>query len=169
MKTLNGFFGKAVGMKPQVLCVLLMVLLGVGLPPARGQDEDKAKHVNDPKEILRAARTIHIAGTKLFPPDPLEKKLFDNKEFQEWGYVLQKDRGGAHLVIELDRKEFTWDFTYRLVHPRSGVILGSGKVIAWDGVRAAPGIADQLVKRIKQLREPPEPEKPKKEKSGGLA
>jgi hypothetical protein len=39
-----------------------------------------------------------------------------------------------------------------MIHPASGTIVGSGKVIAWDGVRAAPGISSQIIKRLRELR-----------------
>ena len=41
-----------------------------------------------------------------------------------------------------------------MTHRASGTVVGSGKVIAWDGVRAAPGIASQIVKRVRELRGP---------------
>jgi len=82
----------------------------------------------------------------------VEKKLFERPEFKEGNLLLVEDPHAADLVIELSRKLLTWDFTYRLVHPASGVILGSGKVIAWDGVRAAPQIADQIMVRVRFLR-----------------
>jgi hypothetical protein len=41
-----------------------------------------------------------------------------------------------------------------MTHPASGTVVGSDKVIAWDGVRAAPGIASQIVKRLRELRGP---------------
>ncbi len=48
-----------------------------------------------------------------------------------------------------------WDFTYEMIHRETGFKLGAGKVIAWDGVRAAPGIARQIRKRLRQLRDKP--------------
>lgn len=114
----------------------------------------------DPVEITRSSRTVYIAGTDAFPPEPLEKKLFEETEFRRGSLVLVKQRDRADLVIELDRKKLTWDFTYRMVHPSTGTILGAGKVIAWDGIRAAPGIAKQIIRRVRELRTPT-PEKKK--------
>jgi S1-C subfamily serine protease len=105
-----------------------------------------------PAEILRSARRVYVAGTGAFPPEPLEKKLFEEPEFGAGEFVIVENSEGADLVIELDRKAWTWDFTYRLTDPNTGVILGSGKVIAWDGVRAAPGIAKQILQRLRELR-----------------
>jgi hypothetical protein len=105
-----------------------------------------------PAEILRSSRRIYIAGTGAFPPEPLEKKLFEQPEFANGEYIIVDGAGTADLVIELGRKGWTWDFTYRLTDPRTGVVLASGKVIAWDGVRAAPGIAKQIMTRLRALR-----------------
>jgi hypothetical protein len=93
-----------------------------------------------------------LVGNPEFPAEPVEKKLFERPEFKEGNLLIVEDPHAADLVIELSRKELTWDFTYRLVQPSSGVILGSGKVIAWDGVRAAPEIADQIMDRMRFLR-----------------
>ncbi len=111
-----------------------------------------------PSEIVLAAKTIYIrpkAGSSWtgFPAEPLEKKLYESKEFLAMGLAIVTDAGGADLLIQLDRVGISWDCTYRMTHPATGTVLGSGKTIAWDCVRAAPGIADQIVKRLKQLRE----------------
>ena len=87
-----------------------------------------------------------------FPPEPVLKKLLEQPEFKNGDFVIVTARGDADLVVELARKPWTWDFTYLMTHPASGAIVGSGKVIAWDGVRAAPGIASQIVKRLRELR-----------------
>ena len=105
-----------------------------------------------PAEIMRSAHSVCLVGNPEFPAEPVEKKLFERPEFKEGNLLIVEDPHAADLVIELSRKELTWDFTYRLVHPSSGVILGSGKVIAWDGVRAAPEIADQIMDRMRFLR-----------------
>ncbi len=99
-----------------------------------------------------------------FPADPLEKKLLENRDFQAMGFLLTKDRHNADLLIELDRPFFSWDCTYRMTHQQSRTILGAGKNIAWDCIRAAPAISDQIVNRLKQLRVPaaPPPQPPKK-------
>ena len=138
------------------------LLTGVSLA-AHGQGAGAGAVKLDPKQILLSARTIHISGTKLFPAEPLEKKLFENEEFRGWGLVMLESPG-ADLVIVLERKVLTFDFTYRLIHPRTGVILDSGKVIAMDGIRAAPFIANQLIERIRKLRGDPPPDKKKSEK-----
>jgi hypothetical protein len=103
-------------------------------------------------------RRIYVAGDDLalgIPTEPLEKKLLEQSEFKSGQFILLNSAAGADLVIELGRKKLTWDFTYRMVDPREGRVLGSGKVIAWDGVRAATGLSNQIVARLRELYPPP--------------
>ena len=103
-------------------------------------------------------RRIYVAGDDQslgIPTEPLEKKLLEQSEFKSGEFILLTSSAGADLVIELGRKKLTWDFTYRMVDPREGRVLGSGKVIAWDGVRAASGLSEQIVARLRELYPPP--------------
>lgn len=117
----------------------------------------------DPLDIARNARTIYIRAKpggawSGFPAEPLEKKLLENKEFLSMGLVIVNHPQGADLQILLERPTMSWDCTYRMTHPATGMVLGAGKDIAWDCIRAAPAIADQIVKRLKQLRAEKAPE-----------
>ncbi len=87
-----------------------------------------------------------------FPSEPVLKKLLAQPEFKNGELAIVTSKNEADLVIELQRKSGTWDFTYLMTHPASGTVVGSGKVIAWDGVRAAPGISSQIIKRLRELR-----------------
>ena len=119
----------------------------------RGPVAQRTEPPRSPAEIMRSARTICVLGNPEFPPEPLEKMLFKTLEFKGGNLMVVEDPHAADLVIELSRKPLTWDFTYRLVQPSSGVILGAGKAIAWDGVRAAPLIAKQIMDRVRFLQE----------------
>jgi S1-C subfamily serine protease len=87
-----------------------------------------------------------------FPSEPVVKKLLQQPEFKNGELAIVTSKNEADLVISLERKSGTWDFTYLMTHPASGTVVGSGKVIAWDGVRAAPGISSQIMKRLRELR-----------------
>lgn len=109
-----------------------------------------------PAQIVYSAKTIYIRSQSEFAPvEPLQAELAKQKLFQEWGMVFVKDWRSADLIIELDRPLFTWDFTFSIADRRTSVVLGTGKVVAWDGVRAAPSLSDQIIKQLKRLREGP--------------
>ncbi len=125
------------------------------LPPhARPSESTPAElPAGGTSEIARAARTIYIhSRNPLIPAQPVQKNLLDSPDFQAWGFVILDAPKDADLVIELDRPALTWDFTFQITDVKTKAVLGSGKVIAWDGVRAAPSLADEIVKRIKVLR-----------------
>lgn len=122
------------------------------LPQPQRPPQAAAVAKADPQEMVKTIRTFCVQGNPEFPAEPLEKKLFEKEEFRSGQFLIVRDPRAADVVIELERKPFTWDFTYRMTHRSSGVILGAGKVIAWDGVRAAPGTATQIVKRLRELR-----------------
>ena len=112
--------------------------------------------------IAKKARTIRLdSRTKLIPTEPVEKKLLENSDFAALGLVIVKDDYSSDLTISLDRPVLTWDFTYTMTDRRTQAVLGSGKIIAWDGVRAAAGLAEEIVKRLKTYREQAE-EKPER-------
>jgi S1-C subfamily serine protease len=119
-------------------------------------------------EIVQKARTVFVASSSLwFPEDALANELRKRKEFQEWKLLVVSDRRAADLIIQVDRPVFTYDFTYVILDPRTSAILASGKVIAFDGTRAAPMIAKKVIGQMKSFREAAE-EKPgeKKEARG---
>lgn len=95
-----------------------------------------------------------------FPAQPVEKKLLENRDFQAMGFLLVTDQSSADIVVSLDRPTLSWDCTYRMMDRNTGAILGAGKNIAWDCIRAAPSIADQIVKQLKQHYPPQAPQKP---------
>jgi hypothetical protein len=115
-------------------------------------------------EIARSAKSLYITGREGWvgiPTEPVEKQLFEYPEFKTGQLILLRVPAGADILVELDRKPGTWDFTYQMTHRKSGILLGTGKVIAWDGVRAGSGLAKQIIKRLRELRGTPPAEKKK--------
>ena len=107
-----------------------------------------------------------VLADEALPPDELDRGAIEAELQTVQGNLpsLREQVARAtgterdNLLIELSRKPLTWDFTYRLVQPSSGVILGAGKAIAWDGVRAAPLIAKQIMDRVRFLQNAEEKE-----------
>ena len=107
--------------------------------------------------IMRTVRRIHIltrAHEELtgIDPEPLIARLLKEPEFRDGTWQIVDSPANADLTIELNRVPWTWDFTYQINHPPSGLVFGGGKVIAWDGVRAAPGIAKRIMKDLRGIR-----------------
>lgn len=112
----------------------------------------------DPEEILRTARSILvISKTSLFNPEVLATELRKLPEFQIWSLLIVNQQASADLVVTVDRPLFTFDFTYSISHPQTGLDLGSGKVVAADGVRAGQGLAKQVVNHLSKARSKPVP------------
>ncbi len=49
----------------------------------------------------------------------------------------------------------TFYYTYSIRDRRAGVILGAGRVTAWDCNLAAPGLAKKIVENLRAANEPP--------------
>ena len=112
-----------------------------------------------PADVVRSIRTIHIhSKTGLAKPEMLEGPLQKKKEFDDWGWVVMES-GPSDLEIEIGYQPLTFYYTYRAVHPNSGMVIASGKLIALDGPDAGRKIANEVVSRVKKLRGPEQPEK----------
>lgn len=99
-------------------------------------------------EILKSTRTICIVAGTFIPSEPLEKSLMQSPAFRTWGFVVVKDQKNADLIIRLDHPIIGWDYTFTIFDRKTRAVIGSGKVIAWDGIRAAPGLAADIINRI---------------------
>jgi S1-C subfamily serine protease len=90
----------------------------------------------------------------------LESELIRHPDFESMGLAITRNRGQADLIIELDRS--WWDFTFSILDPRSGAVVGAGKEIAWDEIRAARGLAKKIMSRLKAHYGSPGEDKPRK-------
>ena len=131
------------------------------MPANRPPPSSAALASANPQDILRAAKTLHIATRSMyFTPETLEKELAKQKDFDKLGFVLVKDPRLADLLISIDRPLFTYTFTYSVVDSKTSIVLDSGKVTAIDGGSAAGTIAKQLVGKWAKVRQPESAAKP---------
>jgi hypothetical protein len=115
---------------------------------------------SDPKQILKNARTIYIhSKTSFLTVDTLDRALALEKVWPKLGLTIVQDQRVADLLIEIDRPLFTYVHTFVIIDKRTSIVLGSGKVTAFDGTIASGGIAKDLVKIFSQVRIPPSSEK----------
>ncbi len=106
---------------------------------------------------IREIKTVYVrTNTSYFEPVQLQNELRKRPEFAAWQLLLVDDVKVADAVIEVDRPLFTFTFTFTLTDKKTSVLLASGKITAWDGNAAAPGLAKEIVKQVKVARPLPE-------------
>ncbi len=128
-------------------------LAGPGSAPA-GRDFDVGRpSPTDPREVLRTARTIFAESHTIWMKgNLLQDALYVRAELREWGIRVVDDRSAAEIYVDVTRPFLTWDWVYKMVNPRTGTVLGTGKITALDGQAAAPQLVMEIVKRIQSAR-----------------
>ena len=117
----------------------------------------------DTRELARASRTVCITSqTTFFKPDMLAHELDKQPEFHNLGLAVAMNCRVADVDIMVDRPIFTYYWTFVAKDRNTSLVIGSGKVIAFDGIHAAPGLAKQFVAQMKTVQEPAAPKEKKK-------
>jgi hypothetical protein len=115
---------------------------------------------SNPMQLLKNARTIYIHSKTLFlTVDTLDRALALEKNWPKLDLTIVQDQRVADLLIEIDRPLFTYIHTFVIVDKRTSIVLGSGKVTAFDGTIASGGIASDIVKIFSAIRIAPSPTK----------
>lgn len=101
----------------------------------------------DPQQILRNAKSIHVQSkTSFLTVDTLDRALTLQKNWPKLGLTLVQDPRVADILIEIDRPLFTYVHTFVIVDKRTSILLGAGKVTAFDGTSASGSLANDIVK-----------------------
>jgi S1-C subfamily serine protease len=109
----------------------------------------------DSKDALKKAKTVFISSkTSFLTVDTLDRALIMQKDWPKLEIVIVQDPRVADLLITLDRPLFTYVHTFVIVDKRTSVVLGSGKVTAFDGTIASPDLAKNIVKILYDARFP---------------
>jgi len=110
-----------------------------------------------PQDLLSGSRTLYInSDTDFFEEAQLQNELRKRTEFKDWQLSILdgwNNREVAELWVEIDRPLFTYTFTYEVIHRRTGIVVSTGKVTAFDGNLAAPKLAERIIQDIKKARE----------------
>ena len=110
-----------------------------------------------PQDLLSGSRTLYInSDTDFFEEVQLQNELRKRTEFKDWQLSILdgwNNRDVAELWVEIDRPLFTYTFTYEVIHRRTGIVLTTGKVTAFDGNLAAPKLAERIIQDIKKARD----------------
>jgi cell division protein FtsL len=109
-----------------------------------------------PRDLLAHARILYIrSNTEYFETVQLQNALRKRSEIAGWQIAIVDDwnkRNVADTEIEVDRPLFTFTYTYKITNQKTGVLLATGKVTAWDGDVAAPMLASRIVDEIRKAR-----------------
>jgi hypothetical protein len=110
----------------------------------------------NPRTLLSRARTLFIdSDTSFFETVQLQNALRKRDEMDTWQMAIVDGwdkRNFADIIVAVDRPLFTYTFTYKVTHRRTGIILATGKVTAFDSNEAAPLLAERIVKEIRNAR-----------------
>jgi hypothetical protein len=111
---------------------------------------------SDPAGILRSARSIfEESHTIWMKGNLLQDALYTRPEMREWGIRIVDDRNGADIYIDVTRPWLTYDWIFKMINPKTGMVLGTGKVTAIDGPAAAQRLAIDIVNQIRSVRPVP--------------
>lgn len=107
----------------------------------------------DPDEIVRTAKSIFVESHTIWMKgNLLQDALYVRPEIREWGIRIVDDRNEADIYIDVTRPWLTYDWIFKMISPKTGMVLGEGKVRAIDGPTAAPRLAIDIVNRIRGVR-----------------
>ena len=111
---------------------------------------------DDPDAMVRSARTIFVESHTIWMKgNLLQDALYVRPEMREWGIRIVDDRKEADIYIDVTRPFLTYDWIFKMISPKTGMELGTGKVTAIDGPAAAQRLAIDIVNRIRSARPVP--------------
>lgn len=113
---------------------------------------------SNPDEIIRTAQSIFVESHTIWMKgNLLQDALYVRPEIREWGIRIVDDRNEADIYIDVTRPFLTYDWIFKMISPKTGMVLGTGKVTAIDGPAAAQRLAIDIVNRIRSARPAPAP------------
>jgi Trypsin-like peptidase domain len=108
---------------------------------------------SDADEIVRTAQTIFVESHTIWMKgNLLQDALYVRPEIREWGMRIVDDRNEADIYVDVTRPWLTYDWIFKMISPKTGMVLGTGKVTAIDGPAAAQRLAIDIVNRIRSAR-----------------
>jgi S1-C subfamily serine protease len=115
---------------------------------------------SDSKQILQNAKTVYVSSkTAFLTVDTVVRALTQEKGWDKLGLTIVTDQRVADLFITFDRPLFTYYHTFVITDKRTSIVLGSGKVTAFDGTIASGPLANDIVKIFAAVRYPELPKK----------
>jgi hypothetical protein len=106
----------------------------------------------DPAAILSTARTLYVhSRTVLVKSEVIESELQKRSELKQAGLIVTRDSNAADLILEVRRSNFTTEYPYVVIDPRTQIVVTSGKVNSLFGTAAAK-IAKGFAKQVQKAR-----------------
>ena len=110
-------------------------------------------NVGDPKEILRAAKTVHIEKSSIHPSrQALEKELLKRKDWQALNLNIVRYQDGADLRVEIGRVPLSWishRYVFRIYDNKTGTIIAAGETTSWGSL--AGNLAREISKKLSKI------------------
>jgi hypothetical protein len=103
--------------------------------------------------------TTTLAGEQIIDRAAPAVVLILEPEMRDWGIHVVDDRQGADVYIDVTRPFLTFDWIYKMIDNRTGTVLRTDEVMAWDGPTASPQLAAEIIKQIRAARPLPSAEK----------
>ena len=108
---------------------------------------------NDPAGTLRSVRSIFVESHTIWMKgNLLQDALYVRPEMREWGIRIVDDRNEADVYIDVTRPFLTYDWIFKMIDQKTGVVLATDKVTAIDGPAAAQRLAIDIVNQIRSVR-----------------
>lgn len=139
-----------------VMRVCLGVVLATGILSAQeaSQPATSSKETlpTPSQEKLKTFRTMFTySDTVYLDTKVLQNALMKRFEIHAWKISLS-GRDSADVWIKVARPVFTFDWRYSMTDPATGQELGAGRIVAWDGKRAADALAADIARAIGRVR-----------------
>ena len=116
---------------------------------------------SDPDEIVRTAKTIFVESHTIWMKgNLLQDALYVRPEIKDWGIRIVDDRNEADIYIDVTRPFLTYNWIFKMISPKTGTVLGEGKVTAIDRPAAAQRLAIDIINRIRSTRPTAAPSTP---------
>jgi len=110
-------------------------------------------NVGDPKEILRAAKTVAIEKSSIHPSrQALEKELLKRKDWQALNLNIVRYQDGADLRVEIGRVPLSWishRYVFRVYDNKTGTIIAAGETTSWGSL--AGNLAREISKKLGKI------------------
>jgi len=134
------------------ICALALLSLFAARASATEQKE---------KQVARTAASLAVvSNTILIERDLMIEALKNEKDFDGLDLVIINGPERADLRLEVAYVPWTFDYTYKVLDQNTGIVVGAGKITAFNGYLAAPQLARKAVAKLKKHRaEAPVPKK----------